>query len=100
MNATTFSSPVFVKDGNCIVREIVSIDGAIDFLEEWPESRRDLIHKTALKACYDAHDGYKPVSVVRQAFISFAKRACILEDPAAVMPWISPPKSGSETEAV
>ncbi|GLS33112.1 Protein of unknown function [Mesorhizobium albiziae] len=95
MNATTFSSPVLVKDGNYIVREIVSVDGAIDFLEEWPESRRDLIHETALKACYDAHDGHKPVSVARNAFIGFGKRASILEDPASVISWIAPSESGS-----
>nr|WP_245468667.1 MULTISPECIES: DUF982 domain-containing protein [unclassified Mesorhizobium] len=34
----------------------------IDLLEEWPEECRNIIHETALKACYDAYDGRKPLS--------------------------------------
>ncbi|NGO56128.1 DUF982 domain-containing protein [Allomesorhizobium camelthorni] len=95
MNLTAFSSPVFVKHGSYLVQEIVDLAGAIDFLEERPEDRRNLIHETALRACTQAHDGLKPLGVARDAFVAFAKRAGILEDPEAVMPWIAASKSGS-----
>ncbi len=95
MNATAFSSPIFVKNGAYMVQEIADLGDAIDFLEEWPEDRRNLIHETALRACYQAHGGLKPISVARDAFLGFAKRAGILEDSEAVMPWIAASKSGS-----
>jgi hypothetical protein len=95
MNATAFSSSVFVKNGAYLVQEIADLGDAIDFLEEWPEDRRDLIHETALRACYQAHGGLKPMSVARDAFVGFAKRARILEVSEAVMPWIAASKSGS-----
>lgn len=95
MNAEVFSSPIFVKRGTYIVQEIASLADAIDFLDDWPEDHRDLIHETALRACYDAHDGHKPVSAARNAFRGFAKRAGILEDSTSAMQWIAACKSGS-----
>lgn len=68
MNPDAFSSPVFVKRATYIVQEIASLADAIDFLNEWPDDRRDLIHEAALRACYDAYDGRKPVSAARNAF--------------------------------
>ena len=94
MNLTAFSSPVFIKHGSYLVQEIVDLAAAIEFLEEWPENRRSLIHETALRACYQAHDGRKPMGMARDAFVGFAKRAGILEDPEAVMPWIAASNSG------
>ncbi|WP_394889814.1 DUF982 domain-containing protein [Mesorhizobium sp. AaZ16] len=98
MNVTAFRSPVFIKQGSYLVQEIVDLAGAIDFLEEWPEARRSLIHETALRACYQAHDGRKPMSVARDAFVGFAKRAGILEDPEAAMPWIAGSTGGGQVQ--
>ncbi|NGO56057.1 DUF982 domain-containing protein [Allomesorhizobium camelthorni] len=95
MNVTAFSNPVFVKRGSSyLVQEIVDLKGAIEFLEEWPEGRRSLIHETALRACYQAYGGLKPLGVARDAFVGFAKRAGILEDLEAVTPWIAASNSG------
>ncbi|GLS35124.1 hypothetical protein GCM10010869_07120 [Mesorhizobium tianshanense] len=95
MNPEAFRSPVFVKRATYIVQEIASLADAIDFLNEWPENRRDLIHEAALKACYDAYDGRKPVSAARNAFFGFAKRAAILEDATSAMQWLAACNSGS-----
>ncbi|MER8748039.1 DUF982 domain-containing protein [Mesorhizobium sp. M1050] len=57
----------------------------MDFLNDWPEDRRDVIHEAALRACCDAYDRRKPVSVARNAFFGFAKRAAILEDATSAM---------------
>jgi len=94
MNAKMFDCPVFVKDGEYLVQEIACLDDAIEFLAEWPQAKRDLVHETAWKACCDAFDGRKPLFVARNAFEGFAKRAKILEDPTSVMTWINAAKSG------
>jgi hypothetical protein len=93
MNERLFDSPVFVKDGTFIVREIACLDEALEFLDEWPEAHRDLIYQITWKACCDAFDGHKPLYVARDAFEGFARRAEILEDPASVMPWINAAKT-------
>ncbi|MER8440414.1 DUF982 domain-containing protein [Mesorhizobium sp. M1312] len=93
MNPEAFSSPVFVKRATYIVQEIASLADAIDFLNEWPEDRRDPIHEATLRACYDAYDGRKPVSAARNAFFGFAKRAAILEDAISAMQWLAACKS-------
>lgn len=83
-----FESPIFVKEGSMIVQEIATLDEAIEFLDNWPERNRDLIHETATRICHEAFDGHKPLSVAHSAFEGFARKAKILEDPAAVIPWI------------
>ncbi|TIP18505.1 DUF982 domain-containing protein [Mesorhizobium sp.] len=95
MNSEAFSSPLFVRRAAYIVQEIASLADAIDFLNEWPQDRRDLIHGTALRTCYDAYDGRKPVSAARNAFFGFARRAAILEDATSAMQWLATCKSGS-----
>ncbi|MER8637038.1 DUF982 domain-containing protein [Mesorhizobium sp. M1365] len=49
MSSGTFSSPLFVKCQTHIVQEIASPADAIDFLNEWPEDRRDRIYEAALR---------------------------------------------------
>ncbi|MDX8456974.1 DUF982 domain-containing protein [Mesorhizobium sp. VK9D] len=100
MKAQAFGSPIFVKRAAYVVQEIADLEDAIDFLDEWPEDRRDLIHETAFKACFDAYDGNKPLSAARAAFYGFAKRAVILEDPTSAMQWIAACKTGSGKRSV
>ena len=95
MNPEDFSSPLFVKRAAYVVQEIAGLADAIDFLNDWPEDRRDMIHEAALRACYDAYDGRKPVSAARNAFFGFAKRAAILEDATSAMQWLAASESGS-----
>ncbi|WP_079210643.1 DUF982 domain-containing protein [Brucella pituitosa] len=94
MSDRLFDSPVFVKDGPLLIREIASIGDAIDFLYEWPEHDRDLIYETAWKACCDAHDGIKPVEAAESGIRGFAKKRGILEKPEVAIPWMSSKKSG------
>ncbi|WP_192250088.1 DUF982 domain-containing protein [Mesorhizobium caraganae] len=95
MNSEAFSSTLFVKRAAYIVQEIASLADAVVFLNEWPEDRRDLIHEAALRACYDAYDGRKPVSAARNAFFGFAKRVAVLEDATSAMQWLAACKSGT-----
>ncbi|MDX8502607.1 DUF982 domain-containing protein [Mesorhizobium sp. VK4C] len=82
MNPQDFSSAFFVKRGTNAVQEVAGLADAIDFLSEWPEDRRDVIHEPALRVCCEAHDKQKAVSVARNAFLGFAKRAGILKNVA------------------
>lgn len=95
MSAEVFSSPIFVKRSAYIVQEIAGLEDAIDFLNEWPENRRNSTYQAALRACYDAYNGRTFLSAACNAFVGFAKRAAILEDPTSAMQWIAACKSGS-----
>ncbi|MBS3652347.1 DUF982 domain-containing protein [Pseudaminobacter sp. 19-2017] len=86
MNPKTFEKPVYLKQGKYLVREITTVDEAIDFLEEWPEEKRDLIHETAYRTCLMAHDGQKPLGVARDAIRAFGKKKGILEKAPEVRP--------------
>jgi len=88
-----FESPVFVRVGNYLVQEIAGLEDAIDFLHEWPENDRDVIYEITWKTCCDAQNGFKPISVVRNAIEGFAKRRKILEKPDVAIPWMMPQAS-------
>jgi len=90
MNGRTFESPVLVETGARLIQEIVSLHDALDFLHDWPEELRDMIHATALRACQKAHDSDFPLETARQAFVRFAKDANILAEMVAPLPWARP----------
>ncbi|MER9769914.1 DUF982 domain-containing protein [Mesorhizobium sp. M0189] len=75
MSSGTFSSPLFVRRAAHIVQEIARPADAIDFLNEWPEDRRDRIHEAALRACFDAYNGRKPASAARKSFSALRNRS-------------------------
>nr|WP_245345116.1 DUF982 domain-containing protein [Rhizobium sp. Kim5] len=51
MSSKAFNRPVYLKERQGLVREINSLADAIDFLEDWPERDRDLVHEVTLKTC-------------------------------------------------
>jgi Protein of unknown function (DUF982) len=79
VNDRTFGSPVFVKSSTHLIHEIVTLEDALDFLEEWPLARRGPIYETALKACHRAYIRDVPLDVGLKAFVGFAKSAGIYE---------------------
>ncbi|MGK6317442.1 DUF982 domain-containing protein [Neorhizobium sp. DT-125] len=81
-----FDRPVYLKERKDLVREITTLDDAIDFLEDWPEGDRDLIHEVTLKTCYMAH--HKPLNVARDALRAFGRKKGILVKAPAVQPWM------------
>nr|WP_234811296.1 DUF982 domain-containing protein [Xaviernesmea oryzae] len=83
-----FDRPVYLKEKKGLVREITTLDDAIDFLEDWPERDRDLMHEVTLKTCFMAHDGHKPLNVARDAIRAFGKKKGILVKAPAVQPWM------------
>jgi hypothetical protein len=100
MISKMFDRPVYLKEKRDLVREITTLDDAIDFLEDWPEGDRDLIHEVTLKTCYMAHDGHKPLNVARDAVRAFGKKKGILMKEPAVQPWmVKTPAGGGRVSA-
>ncbi|NLR97405.1 DUF982 domain-containing protein [Rhizobium sp. P38BS-XIX] len=100
MNPKIFDRPIFLKEGKALIREIASLADAIDFLEEWPERDRDLVHEVTLKTCYMAHDGHKPLHAARDAIRAFGNKKGILIKQPAVLPWmIKTPSGGGRISA-
>lgn len=98
MDVNAFTKPVYLKDGKYMVREIASVLDAIDYLEDWPERERDMLHEAALRTCVMAHDRLKPAKVARDAIREFALKKGILEKEPAVKPWmVTPTLSGQAT---
>jgi hypothetical protein len=104
MISKLFDRPVYLKEQKNLVREITAVEEAveeaIDYLEDWPERDRDLIHEAALRTCYMAHDGLKPLRAARDAMRSFAKKKGILAKEPAVKQWMIRPVGGSGRAAV
>jgi hypothetical protein len=88
MNDRIFDSPDFVKNGNRLVQEIACIKDALEFLYEWPKSRRGTIYETALRACQRTFDSDYPLTAAREAFCGFAKSANIHEEVTTALPWM------------
>ena len=94
MNDRMFDSPVFVKDGKSIIQEIACVEDALEFMYEWPKSRRGPIYNTALRACQRAFASDCPLSIARDAFAGFAKSVKILEEVTTPLPWMTNPRPG------
>ncbi|SDK33037.1 circadian clock protein KaiC [Agrobacterium fabrum] len=62
------------------VQEITGLDDVFDFLDEWPEEKRDLAYDVMMKACRMAANRELPVSVIAENFQRFLKRYGKLAD--------------------
>jgi hypothetical protein len=86
MDDKRFINPVYVADGARMIRQIASLEEAIEFLETLRKPVNGTVHATALKACYRAAAGRMSVEDARRAFEGFAKMSRILED-VSPQPW-------------
>jgi hypothetical protein len=86
MKDRLFVQPVFVKVNAYISREIASLMDALDYLEEWPEERRDLMHETVVQAGYDVFEGRKPLETFEKAFAKFARKRGVAQNPKIILP--------------
>ncbi|WP_413813764.1 DUF982 domain-containing protein [Ensifer sp. LC163] len=74
-----FGHAVYVQRKQ-FIEKITSLDEVFDFLNQWPEQRRDLAHETLLKACRDAAIGRFPLGAARENFRRFIKKAGMLAE--------------------
>lgn len=94
MSVKMFDNPVFVKDGQHVIKKVACLEDALEFLYGWPEDRHNTIYETALRACEKAFDSDYPVIAARNAFATFAKWAKILEDATPPPQWMFGSKTG------
>lgn len=81
-----FDQPIYLKRTNHI-EEITCVEDALDFLEEWPLERRNLIYEVTLKALRGALTRNFPLSSAHETFKRFVKKAdllCSIEDVPAI----------------
>jgi len=95
MSDTYFDSPLYVKDGDLLVRQIQCVADALDFLDEWPADRRGMMFDVAQEALHSAHDGRFPLTAARTAFASWARASGVLDDASVAPPWMTGPKLGN-----
>ena len=86
-----FAKPLYLRNGSYI-QEIIGLDDALDFLEEWPEDRRTLPFELATEACLDAYVGKIPVGSALDNLERFAKGAKVLACVEELLPL--KPKAG------
>jgi hypothetical protein len=72
-----FDTPIFV-DRKYFFEEICSVDDVADFLENWPEDRRDIAFETIERACHEAMEGRFPSGALADNFRTFVKKAGLL----------------------
>ncbi|MEQ1406053.1 DUF982 domain-containing protein [Neorhizobium sp. Rsf11] len=79
MAGNLFDRPLFVKRKH-FIQEIGCLDDIFDFLEDWPEEKRDITYETTLGACRDAVAGRFPPDVVRDNFERFLQKNGMLAE--------------------
>ncbi|MFB9950913.1 DUF982 domain-containing protein [Rhizobium puerariae] len=73
MAGNLFDRPLFVKRKH-FIQEMGCLDDIFDFLEDWPEEKRDIAFETILKACRDAAVGRFALDAVRDNFERFLRK--------------------------
>lgn len=79
MALETFDHPIYAQHRH-FIQEITGLDDVFDFLEEWPQDRRDLVYDVMMSACRRAATGQLPVQAVAENFSRFLKRHGKLAD--------------------
>jgi hypothetical protein len=75
----TFEQPIYVQRKHHI-EEITGLDDVFDFLDEWPQDRRDLVYEVMVDACRKAASGQLPTQAIADNFRRFLKRHGKLAD--------------------
>ncbi|MBB6469058.1 hypothetical protein HNQ96_004947 [Aminobacter lissarensis] len=88
MGDKQFREPIFLKAGKHTVQEIACLHGAILFLEDWPEKKRDHSYEVALEASLEACRGKQTIEAARAAIVAFADGNGIREDTKTMTRWL------------
>jgi hypothetical protein len=68
-----FDKPVYAQR-RYFVQEITGLDDVFDFLDEWPQEKRNLAYETLVRYCREAGSGHWPIDAVRENFRVFLKQ--------------------------
>ncbi|MBY3088612.1 DUF982 domain-containing protein [Rhizobium laguerreae] len=75
----SFARPIYAQR-KYFVQEIAGLDDVFDYLDEWPQEKRDITYEVMLDACRKAADRQLPASVVAANFSRFLKKHGKLAD--------------------
>jgi len=80
MDRLLFSKPVAVRSGtDASVREVKSVQGASEFLTDWPQAKRSSpLYQEAAELCHAVALGKGTAEEARVAFMTFAEEVGIL----------------------
>jgi hypothetical protein len=76
-----FIPNVWIRDGEFSLREVVSVPDAVEFLDDWPQDKRNPFFYLAENAMQAAINGSISVDEAKEAFESFCNEAGILAMP-------------------
>ncbi len=79
MAPSYFDRAVYVYNVH-FIEEITCLEEVFDFLDDWPEERRDLAYDAIYRACRKAAAGSFPLGAVRDNFEIFVKKAGLLAE--------------------
>lgn len=68
-----FDKPLYAQR-RYFVQEVAGLDDVFDFLDEWPQDKRNVAYQTLSRYCYEAAAGRWPISAVRINFERFLKQ--------------------------
>ena len=68
-----FDKPIYAQR-RYFVQEITGLDDVFDFLDEWPQEKRNLAYETLVRYCREAANGRWPINAVRENFRVFLKQ--------------------------
>ncbi|MBY5358745.1 DUF982 domain-containing protein [Rhizobium leguminosarum] len=74
-----FEHPIYAQR-KYFVQEVAGLDDVFDFLDEWPQEKRDVTYEVMLDACRKAANRQLPASVVAANFSRFLKKHGKLAD--------------------
>lgn len=77
MAPSYFDRAVYVQNVH-FIDELTCLEEVFDFLDQWPEDRRDLAYHTLYGACRKAANGSFPLDAIRENFERFVKKAGLL----------------------
>jgi hypothetical protein len=77
MQNTRFQQPIYVNRKH-FIEELNDLESVLDFLEGWPESKRDLAFDTLQRVCLDAHHGRFPLEAAAENCRRFLRRLGVL----------------------
>jgi hypothetical protein len=87
MALAVFDKPLYAQR-RYFVQEITGLDDVFDFLDEWPQAKRDLAYETLARYCHEAAGGRWPLSAARENFERFLKRNNKLASVEDVAPYL------------
>jgi circadian clock protein KaiC len=88
MALDVFDHPLYAQR-KYFVQEIAGLDDVFDFLDEWPEEKRNLAYETMVDVCRRAAKGEFSAEVVRENFRRFLKQQGQLASVGDAQPFLT-----------